>query len=368
VKAVLTVIRKGKKRSFLKTSVIFASTILVGLGADNTARCQEDEIIATLNGEPITLSEVEESVAFQVYRLRGNIYLLLKRETQQIVNQKLLEAEAHHRGLTVDELLKKEVDEKVPPLDENIVSDYLAKHPADAGHDQQKTNRIRTYLLQKARSQRKLDFLTSLREKSDFRFLLQAPQRPRTTIGSEGEPWRGNPDAPVVLVHFACFTGELSIESVQMIKKAMAEHPGKIKWIHRNFFRINDEKALSAAQMGEFAHEQKKFWDYHDRIFAFKGHFAMDDITKVADDLGLSHEHYQNGQKAGRFLLKVKDDIRSAKRAGVTTVPVIFVNGLYFSPTFSYEQLRTMVNKELNRYVVPHILKESTSSANKGGS
>jgi protein-disulfide isomerase len=361
-------IRKMGKRSLLKISVIFASSILVGLGADNAALGQEDEIIATLNGQPIMLSEAEESVAFQVYRLRGNIYLLLKRETEQIVNQKLLEAEAYRRGLSIDELLQKEVDEKVPPLDEDMVNDHLASQPADAGQNQQKINRVRTYLFQKARSRRKLDFLASLREKSDFKFLLQAPQRPRTKIGSEGEPWRGNPDAPVVLVHYASFTGELSFNSVQMIQRAMAEYHDKIKWIHRNFFRINDEKALSAAQMGEFAHEKKKFWDFHDRIFAFNGDFKLDDIMKVADNLRLNHQHYQNGQKAGRFLLKVKDDIRSAKRAGVTTVPVIFVNGLYFSPTFSYEELRTMINKELKRDVGPNDPEAYPSPTNQEGS
>jgi len=354
-------------RSLLTLYVIFASCILVGLGADNAALGQEDEIIATLNGQPIMLSEAEESAAFQVYRLRGNIYLLLKRETEQIVNQKLLEAEAHRRGLTIDELLQKEVDEKVPPVDEDMVNDHLASQPANAGHNQQKINRIRTYLLQKARSQRNLDFLASLREKSDFKFLLQAPQRPRTKIGSEGEPWRGNPDAPIVLVHFASFTGELFINSVLMIKKVMAEHPGKIKWIHRNYFRINDEEALSAAQMGEFAHEQKKFWDYHDRIYSFKGRLKMHDIMSAAADLGLSYQHYQNEGSQGRLLLKVKDDIHSAKRAGVTTVPVIFINGLYFSPTFSYDELKAMVDKELNRAADPYDPGENASSANKEG-
>ena len=146
-----------------------------------------------------------------------------------------------------------------------------------------------------------------------------------------------------------------------MIKRAMAEYHGKIKWIHRNFFRINDEKALSAAQMGEFAHEQKKFWDFHDRIYAFNGHYNLDDITEVAQDLGLNHQYYQNEQNSGRFLLKVKGDIRSANRAGVTTVPVIFVNGLYFSPTFSYEELRAMINKELNRGVGLNDSGENTS-------
>ncbi|MGD9262204.1 MAG: thioredoxin domain-containing protein [Desulfobacterales bacterium] len=356
------------KKVHMPVLLILAITQLVVMGIAGVAESQEDGVIATLNGKPITLEEAQERVAFQIYRLRGNIYFLLKREIEQLVDQKLLAAEAARRGMSVDVLLRKEVDDKVPALSEKEVDDYLADHPEDAGKNPQSRNRIRIYLSQKARSQRKLDFMASLREKADFKFLLEPPQRPRTTIGINDEPWRGNPDAPVVFVHFASFTGELSFNSVQMIKRAMAEYPGKIKWIHRNFFRINDEKALSAAQMGEFAHEQKKFWDFHDRIFEFNGHFKLDDISKVAQDLGLNHQNYQNEQKAGRLLLKVKDDIRSAKRAGVTTVPIIFVNGLYFSPTFSYEEFRAMVNKELNTDAGSDDSGENTSPANKEGS
>ena len=107
----------------------------------------------------------------------------------------------HAVGLSVDDLLRKEVDDKVPALSEKEVDDYLADHPEDAGKNPQSRNRIRIYLSQKARSQRKLDFMASLREKADFKFLLEPPQRPRTTISIDGEPWRGNPDAPVTLMY-----------------------------------------------------------------------------------------------------------------------------------------------------------------------
>ena len=265
--------------------VILAIIQLAVIGIAGVAGSQEDDVIATLNGESITLGDAQERVAFQIYRLQGNIYFLLKREIENIVDQKLLAEEAARRGLNVDDLLRQEVDDKVPALSEKEVDDYLADHPEDAGKNPQSRNRIRIYLSQKARSQRKLDFMASLREKADFKFLLEPPQRPRTTISINGEPWRGNPDAPVTLIHFASFTDKLSSNSVKMIRRLMDEHPDRIKWVHRNFFLINDEKALSAAQMGE-AHEQKKFWDFHDRIFAFEGQFTLDDIKQVADELG----------------------------------------------------------------------------------
>jgi hypothetical protein len=46
----------------------------------SAAGAAQDEVIATLDGRPITLSEIEENAAFQIYRLRGSIYSLLQRE------------------------------------------------------------------------------------------------------------------------------------------------------------------------------------------------------------------------------------------------------------------------------------------------
>jgi protein-disulfide isomerase len=348
--AVSTTIRSNMntKAWYRRFPFLFVFWLFVILGIIDTVQSQDDEVIATLNGEPITLAEVKENVAFQVYRLQGNIYLLLKRETEEIVNQKLLTAEAARRGLTVDELLRKEVEEKVPPLGEKEVDKYLAEQPGDTVNSEQKRNRIRTYLSQRAVAQRRLNFISALRDKADFRFMINPPQHPRTKIDIEGEPWRGNPDAPITLVHFANFNCTLCVETVKMIQRVMDEYPGQIKWVHRNFFGIRDEKALTAAQLGESAHEQGRFWKYHDLMFSLGGDFEMEELQQIFKTAGLNQKIFEEGEKSGRFLLKVKEDIKAASRIGVTGVPVIFVNGLYFGGTFPYDQLIALVIKERN--------------------
>jgi protein-disulfide isomerase len=307
----------------------------------------QPDIVAMLNGEPIFLSEIEQNVAFQVYRLQGNIYSLLQRETEEIVNQKLLAAEASRRGLGVGELLKKEVDDKVKPLDEKEVDEYLATHPEDVSKDPQQRNKIRFYLNQKALIQRRLDYMASLREKADYKFLLKPPERPRTKIVIQGEPWRGNADAPVTLVNFSDFTSNLSAESVERIRKLLSEFPDKIKWVHRNYFRIQDEKALLAAELGEAAFEQGIFWNFHDLMFSRKGDMKMENIKKMADEIGLDKKRFDDGQKEGKYLTKVKEDLGYAARVGVENPAAIFVNGFYFSGTFPYEDLKKLVQREL---------------------
>jgi hypothetical protein len=314
------------------------------------AKDPDEEIAAALDGEPITVSEVSETVAFQIYRLRGNIYQILKRETEKIVDRKLLEIEASRRGMSVEELLEQEVDRQVSPPEEKEVDAFFAKYPGKADKDSRiRRNRIRIFLANRARSQRKKAFLESLRETSNYRFLLEPPERPRIKMSIAGEPWRGSAEAPVTLVHFTSFTCKLCSESAKMIEKIMEEFPGKIKWVHRNFFTTRDEKALAAAKMGEFAHTQGKFWDFHDMMIAHGGDFETNRVDRIATDLALDPKRFDRGEKEGLFLLKVRDDIGAARKIGVTSIPVVFVNGIYFSGTFPYDDLKALVQKELKR-------------------
>ena len=337
------------KRSFLNILVTIGSSLFFLLASDCLSEAQEDEVIATLNGEPLYRYEVEQNVAFRLYRLRGNIYTLLKRETEELMNQRLLAAEAEFREISVKALVKKEVDQKVTPPDDKELDAYLAEHPKEGRKDPNSRNRIRTYLYQKSLNQRRQDFLASLQKKADFRFLLEMPERPRMKMESEGEPWRGNPDAPITLTHFASFTCQICSQSVQMIRRAMGEYPDKIKWVHRNFFNIFNEKALTAAQVGEYAKEKGKFWEFHDIILSIDGNFELDEIFKIAESLDLNLTSYNEGEKEGRFLLEIKDDIRDATRIGVTATPVIFVNGRYFHGAFPYEELEKLIKEEIDR-------------------
>jgi protein-disulfide isomerase len=326
---------------------------VLSYGSKALAQSLQPDIIAMLNGEPIFLSEIEQNVAFQVYRLQGNIYSLLQRETEEIVSQKLLAAEASRRGLSIGELLKKEMEEKVKPPDDKEVDKYLATHPEDVSKDPQQRNKIKFYLFQKALIQRKLDYMASLREKADYKFLLKPPERPRIKVAIDGEPWQGNADAPVTLVHFADFTSKLSAEGVEKIRKLLSEFPDKIKWVHRNYFRIQDEKALLAAELGEAAFEQGIFWNFYDLMFSRKGDMKMETIKKMGDEIGLNKKRFDDGQKEGKYLIKVKEDLGYAARIGVENPVVIFVNGFYFSGTFPYEDLKKLVQQELDLKTKP---------------
>jgi hypothetical protein len=111
--------------------VIFGLSLFILSGSQVCSETRPDEIIAVLNGTPIYRTEVEENIAFKLYRLRGSIFRMIQRETEAIVDQRLFKVQAAREGLSVDELLEKEVSAKVMPPTKQEVSSYLDKHPKE---------------------------------------------------------------------------------------------------------------------------------------------------------------------------------------------------------------------------------------------
>ena len=327
--------------------VILTLSLLMAGPPQVAGETRPDEVIAVLNGAPIYRSEIEKAAAFKLYRMRAGIYSLLKRETEEFVEQRLLQQEAQRRGLSVEQMLEREVRSGVRPPDDAAVDAYLAAHPGQEPDEARARERVRTYLYQREIARRKIDFLAALHRKADYRFLLEKPALPRTRLQTEGQPWRGNPDAPVVLVNFADLASRISAHSARHIERAMSEYPGKIKWVHRNYFGPLDQNALNVAQFGEWAHEQGKFWEFHAAVSALDGNVERESLERVARKIGLNADEYDRAQKQHRLLDKVKADISAAKRSGVTGAPVIFVNGLYISGTFPYERLKALIDREL---------------------
>jgi protein-disulfide isomerase len=194
-----------------------------------------------------------------------------------------------------------------------------------------------------------MDYINGLRKQADFKFLLTPPRPPRSEIATAGEPWRGNPAAPVTVVHFAAFNCQLCSQSARMIETLMRDFPDQIRWFHRNFFSMGDDVALAAARLGEVAHEKGRFWQFHDTVFKLQKRLDQSGLQTIARNLDLGETAPLDGEFEDRALLKVKADVRDAQQSGVTSTPVMFVNGRYFSPTFPYARLRVLVAEELNR-------------------
>jgi hypothetical protein len=196
--------------------------------------------LAVLDGETLYVEDVRGSVAFRIYRHQVDIHSLLRGEAERRVEARLLEREASRRGTTVEAMLE-EVLGEAPEVSDAEVERYLAEHPAEAtAAPDEARARVRHYLGESRRLERRIAFLASLRERAGYRFLLPSPEPPRTTVETAGAVARGPEHAPLHVVHFASFGSRSSARSAAKLARLMQEFPEQIRWVHRNLLSDRD--------------------------------------------------------------------------------------------------------------------------------
>lgn len=84
--------------------------------------------------------------------------------------------------------------------------------------------------------------------------------------------------------------------------------------------------AEPSARAALAAHEQGKFWEFHDRLFAEKK-LTMGSITNIAKSLELDMTKFDADMKSAKIKAKIQKDLQDAQKAGVTGTPTIFING-----------------------------------------
>jgi protein-disulfide isomerase len=85
-------------------------------------------------------------------------------------------------------------------------------------------------------------------------------------------------------------------------------------------------RVLSAA--AEAAALQGAFWEFHDSLYADQGRLDDPHLWDRVRRLGLDLERFEGDRRGAAVAARVERDFRSAIRAGVTTTPTLFVDGV----------------------------------------
>jgi protein-disulfide isomerase len=332
------------RRRTRRLGILAGLCLLAGCSDRGSPRAEEDAVLARWPGEVIRASEARQEIAFQIYRKEVDIYSLLERETMRLVDERLLAREAAARGVTPEALLRAVADE-ADPVSEGEIDSYLRDHPSDVPPGQARP-RVRHYLEETRREERRLALLARLRERAGVEILLTPPEPPRVEVDTRGAPARGPADAPVTLVHFAALTSPRSAHSAQNLAKLRAEFGDRLRFVHRHYLLERDELGLRAAQLAVVAQAQGRFWSLHDRLFSIGDRVDESVLAGVAEDLGLAAA-YEELPGDRETLLAVRRDIAAAHRVGVRSEPTLFVNGRFFMGLYPLAELRKLVQEEL---------------------
>jgi protein-disulfide isomerase len=319
--------------------------------------------VAEINGQFITQEELNQAAAedlkgLETKRLQNDAGLaqdkqeIMTKALDELVANKLIEAEAKKQNVPPEKLLENEVDSKVKaPTEVEAGAFYEANKARIPIPKEQAMPQVMGYLLERNRAQAHEAFVKRLKKDYGYKSYLEPL---RINIETTGYPTLGPASAPVTIVEFSDFECPFCGGLFPTLKRIERDYADKIRVVYRQFPLASiHPHAEKAAEASLCAFEQQHFWEFHDSMFGNQKELTVDDLKKRAVDMKLDSQKFNDCIDSGREVPAIQKDIQEGARGGVSGTPAMFINGRFLSGNQPYEAIKDLIDDELERKQTP---------------
>lgn len=193
---------------------------------------------------------------------------------------------------------------------------------------------------------------------------VEQPKIEPIMISADDDPVRGDQDAPITIVEFSdfqCpFCARFQIQTLPLILEQYVE-TGKVKFVYRDFpIQNSHPNAMPAAAASECAHEQDKYWEYHDALFENQAVWNKVEITSAitifkefATELNLNQEQFDSCLDSGKYIEEIKNDLNDGRNYGITGTPGFFIGNddvgfVKLNGAQPFEAFKSVIDSQLN--------------------
>ena len=315
--------------------------------------------VTKVNGQVITQEELEKAAAselkgLETRKLQNDAALAQDKQTvlakalDQLVADKLIEAEAAKEKKTKQQLLEAEVESNLDiPTAEEIEAFYNANKDRIPIPKEQALPQVKEYMIERSRSRYQDMLITRLKKDFGYKSYLEPL---RAQVATAGFPSKGPANAAVTIVEFSDFECPYCGGLFPTLKQVEKSYPEAVRIVYRQFPLSNiHPHAMKAAEASLCANEQKKFWEFHDSMFGNQQELSVPDLKQRAADLKLDTQAFNQCLDSGRQAGAIQADIQEGARAGVTGTPALFINGRLLSGNQPYAEIKQVIDDELQR-------------------
>jgi protein-disulfide isomerase len=169
--------------------------------------------------------------------------------------------------------------------------------------------------------------------------------------GMGSEPMLGSPSAPVWIVEFSDFQCGYCRKFWQDTLPKLKElyiSKGTVRFTYRHF-AVLGKPSEQAALAAECAAAQKKFWLYHDKLFASLGEALFNDASfkRFAREVGLNGDQFGSCLSAEKYKEKVERETATAIYLGGRGTPLFFINQKLLPGAQPYSVFQKFIEEEL---------------------
>jgi protein-disulfide isomerase len=181
------------------------------------------------------------------------------------------------------------------------------------------------------------------------------------SLNVEGEPFRGDAKARVVIMEYSDFNCSFCARYVHEIYPLIDEayiKTGRIKYFFRDLPAPRDTNAFLKAQAARCAGDQGKFWEMHDWLFGNQAIRETHELASKAAALGFDSSRLDDCLASEKYAENIRRSMDSAERIGLHGTPAFLIgtaseDGQFFwaTKTFhgadSFEAFKPMLDELL---------------------
>jgi protein-disulfide isomerase len=348
----------GAGRSMISRmrTACLAAGLLISLACSSQAQQQgSQDTAARIGDRTVTVRELDDRWKQEDPAAKAQaeqaVYDGRKAALDAIIADTLVTEAAKAKGVTKEAFVQAEVAKRVKPVaDTDVRNFYVQNSERMQGRSfEQMSAAIQQYLQQQRENDAKQALIAELRKSGPpVRVVMDAP---RITVAvNADDPSQGKTDALVTVVEFSDFQCPFCLRVMPTLKELRTKYGDRMRLVWKDFplTQIHPQ-AFVAAQAGNCAREQGKFWEYHDTLFANQSSLQPDSLKKYAADTGLDTATFNQCLESSKYEARVQEALAAGSRLGIGSTPTVYVNGRMINGAQPIEVFESVIEEELAR-------------------
>jgi protein-disulfide isomerase len=299
-------------------------------------------VVAMIGKDAITMADLDKAAGREIFELR-------ERTLDNMISERVVKAVAAKSGMSEDDFLKKQVEAKVPTVSVEEAKKFFEENKARLPPQlaSQEFDAVKDTIVQGVTSQRRREAMGSIIEdiksQAGVKVMLHAP---KVQVAADG-PAKGPKTAKVTIVEFSDFQCPYCSRGKKVMEEVVAKYGDKVRLVFRDFPLDFHDKAQKAAEAGQCANDQGKFWAMHDWMFDNQQALDIPALKGAAKTMGMDSTAFDSCLDSGKHAALIKKNTKDGQEAGVRGTPAFFVNGVFLSGALPFEKFKTEIDRAL---------------------
>jgi protein-disulfide isomerase len=191
---------------------------------------------------------------------------------------------------------------------------------------------------------------------SSARLTFSSEQAPppvaQAEISIDDQPLLGPAEekAAVTVVMFGDYECPFSKESASVFRRMAVLYGEQVRFAYRDYpIQLIHPRSFEAALAAECAREQRRFWEYFDRLYADSPDLSPERLLQAARTTGLDERQFEACLKDRRYEAQVVKDLNDAERLGLRGTPTFYFDGRRVEGSIPADDFEKVLKKMIEK-------------------